>query len=192
MTNRLKLIAILLFTVLCGGIFLLNGNSKKLAAQNQEKTAEEVYKNIKVFNGLPASQLLGAMNFMAGSLGVSCNHCHVPNQFSKDDRAAKQTARDHILMMRAVNEANFGGKMVTNCATCHRGETRPASVVTLAQNLAAASAELDPLEPLPTVDQILDKYIQAMGGRKKIDKLQTLSIRGTREMRNGADSPSTE
>src|SRR6266404_5910158 len=193
MTNRLKLIVILLFTGLCGCIFLLNGNSNKLAAQNQEKTAEEVYRNIKVFNGLPASQLLGAMNFMAGSLGVSCTHCHVANQFSKDDRAAKQTAREHILMMRAVNEANFGGKTVTNCATCHRGETRPGSVVTLAQNqLPPATEALSSTESLPTVEQILDKYIQAMGGRKKIDKLQTLTIRGTRETKNGTDSPSTE
>jgi len=133
------------------------------------------------------------MNFMAGSLGVSCNHCHVPNQFSKDDKPAKQTAREHLQMMRAVNDANFGGKTVINCATCHRGETRPASVLTLAQNpFLSDDVTLKPSETLPTVDRILDKYIQAIGGRKKIDKLQTLTMKGARETRNGKDSPSTE
>src|ERR1700752_2858726 len=58
-----------------------------------DKPAEQVYKNIQVFKGLPASQLLGAMNFMAGSLGVGCNHCHIVNQFAKDDKPTKQTAR---------------------------------------------------------------------------------------------------
>src|SRR6185503_13150676 len=77
------------------GIVILNSGSaiRPAATQGNEKTAEQVYKNIQVFKGLPASQLLGAMNFMAGSLGVSCNHCHVPNQFAKDEKPAKQTAR---------------------------------------------------------------------------------------------------
>src|SRR6185369_8402265 len=82
-----------------------------------EKTAEQVFKNIQVFKGLPSSQLLGAMNFMAGSLGVACTHCHVPNQFAKDDKSAKQTARQMILMMRKINDDNFGGKLNVNCAT---------------------------------------------------------------------------
>lgn len=191
--NRLKLMVALLFTVFFGGIFLLGGNSSKSAAQNQEKTAGQVYKNIQIFKDLPASQLLGAMNFMAGSLGVSCNHCHTPNQFSKDDKPAKQTAREHLQMMRAVNDANFGGKTVINCATCHRGETRPNSVLTLTQNpFPSADVTLKTSETLPTVDQILDKYVQAIGSRKKIDKLQTLTMKGARETRNGGDSPSTE
>ncbi len=169
MMNRLKLIAILLFVGCFCGVFLLGGNSNKLAAQSQEKTAEQAYKNIQVFKGLPASQLLGAMNFMAGSLGVSCNHCHVPNQFAKDDKPAKQIARQHLQMMRAINDANFGGKTVVNCATCHRGETRSASVLTLAQNpFPSADTALKSSESLPTVDQILDKYLQAIGGRKRI------------------------
>src|SRR6476469_1868413 len=72
-------------------------------AAGGEKPAEQVYKNIQVFKGLPSSQLLGAMNFMAGSLGVGCNHCHVVNQFAKDDKPTKQTARRMILMMRKIN-----------------------------------------------------------------------------------------
>jgi len=42
------------------------------AAPPTEKTVEQVQKNIKVLSGLPASQLIPAMNFMSASLGVRC------------------------------------------------------------------------------------------------------------------------
>ena len=45
--NRLKLIVALLFTIFFGGIFLLGGNSNKLAAQNQEKTADRCIKTYR-------------------------------------------------------------------------------------------------------------------------------------------------
>ena len=48
---------------------------KASASPNQERTAEQTYRNIQVFKGLPESQLLAAMQFMAGSLGVTCQHC---------------------------------------------------------------------------------------------------------------------
>ena len=188
--------SLVLVLVFFGCLVLYNGNSIELSrAQTQEKTAEQVYKNIQVFRNLPASQLLGAMNFMAGSLGVSCNHCHVPNQFAKDDKPAKAIARRHLEMMQAINASDFGGKTVVNCATCHRGEIRPTSRLTLEQNVFQAPAELGTKsisESLPTVDEILDKYLQAIGGSKKIEKLHTLTIKGTREMRNGGDVPTVE
>jgi Photosynthetic reaction centre cytochrome C subunit len=163
------------------------------AAQENEKTAEQVYKNIQSFKGIRASELLGAMNFMAGSLGVSCNHCHVPNQFAKDDKPAKQTARIHLQMTRTLNDANFGGKTVINCVSCHRGEIHPASALTIAQALSEAPGEnaASP-EQLPTVDQILAKYLVAMGGRPKLEKLKTVKMSGTRELKNGDDAASIE
>src|SRR5215471_21072154 len=39
------------------------------AANLQEKTAEEVYKNIQIFKGVPASRIMGAMQFFSRSLG---------------------------------------------------------------------------------------------------------------------------
>ena len=190
--NRLSFVVVCLLAGVFG-VLSFAGSSNESSAQSQEKTAEQVYRNIQFFKGLPASQLLGAMNFMAGSLGVSCNHCHVPNQFAKDDKPAKQTARDHLQIMRALNDTNFGGKRVINCATCHRGETRPASVVTLRQNpFASKRGGLDASATLPTVDEILDKYVQAIGGRKKIGTLQSLTMKGARETRNGGDPPATE
>jgi len=55
------------------------------APTQQTKTAEQVYKNIQIFKGLPASELEPTMAFISGSLGVKCSHCHT-NPFEKDDK----------------------------------------------------------------------------------------------------------
>ena len=191
--KHLRIISVLLLTI--AGVVVLNSREfiRPAATQANEKTAEQVYKNIQMFKGLPASQLLGAMNFMAGSLGVSCNHCHVPNQFAKDDKPAKQTARQHLQMTRAMNDANFEGKTVINCVSCHRGEVRPVSALKITrisslENVKAPAST----QPLPTVDQILARHVSAMGGSRKLESLTTVKLTGTREMRNGADAPSIE
>src|SRR2546423_484312 len=69
----------------------------------QEKPAEQVFKNIQVFKGIQASQLRPAMAFIAASLGVSCSYCHI-NPWDSDAKPTKQTARKMILMMRAINQ----------------------------------------------------------------------------------------
>ena len=42
-----------------------------------EKTVDQVFKNIKVLNGMPQSKLYPTMRFMAASLGLQCGSCHV-------------------------------------------------------------------------------------------------------------------
>src|SRR6185503_20054324 len=66
------------------------GNAPGLSGET--RTADQAYRNIQIFKGLPESQLLPAMQFMAASLGVSCQQCHT-NQFAQDDIPGKQTAR---------------------------------------------------------------------------------------------------
>lgn len=175
-------------TVTLSGRFI-----RPAATQGSEKPAEQVYKNIQVFKGLPATQLIGAMNFMAGSMGVSCNHCHMPNQFAKDDKPAKQTARQHLQMTRALNDANFEGKAVINCVSCHRGTIRPDSALRIVPISSLPSVKAPaPAANLPTVEQILTRHLSAMGGRQKLESLGTVKMTGSREMRNGADAPTIE
>jgi hypothetical protein len=88
-----------------------------------EKPAEEVYKNIQIFKGAPASRLMGAMNFFARSLGVECSHCHIPNEFEKDEKAAKQTARKMYAMVRLAQKES--GQNSVSCYMCHRGKVQP-------------------------------------------------------------------
>src|ERR1044072_4540998 len=92
-----------------------------------EQPAEQVFKNIQVLKGMPASQVRGMMNFMNAALGVNCAHCHVLREWDKNDRQPKQTARKMLQMVFNINKASFGGKMEVNCYTCHKGELRPAT-----------------------------------------------------------------
>ena len=92
------------------------------------KMAEEAYKNIQVLKGIPAPQLMKAMNFFTQWLGVKCDHCHVAGAFDKDDKPAKVTARAMWRMVHKINEDNFAGSNPVTCWTCHRGQTKPQSL----------------------------------------------------------------
>src|SRR5262247_447057 len=95
-------------------------------AQQEDKPAEQVYKNIQVMKGMPASRLLPGMNRLTQFLGVDCAHCHVPDAFDKDDKPAKQTARKMFELVRTIN-ATLNTNRVT-CYTCHRGQIKPVSM----------------------------------------------------------------
>jgi hypothetical protein len=99
---------------------------KKLAGQ-ENKPAEEVFKNIRLFKGQPAIRVLRVMEFgFAPALGVDCTHCHVQDQWEKDDKEAKQTARKMWGMMFKITQELLEGKGAVNCYTCHRGQVKPA------------------------------------------------------------------
>ena len=68
------------------------------------KLAEEEFKNIQALKGIPADQLIPSMQFIAASLGVECEYCHVARAFDKDDKKPKVTARKMIAMMTANNK----------------------------------------------------------------------------------------
>jgi hypothetical protein len=92
------------------------------------KKAEEQFKNIQVLKGIPAEQLIPTMQFIAASLGVGCEYCHVHNAFDKDDKKPKQTARKMMDMMFAINKDNFEGHRTVTCNSCHRGSAIPQAI----------------------------------------------------------------
>ena len=63
----------------------------------QGPTSEQVFKNITVFKGVPADDLIPAMEFMAASLHYECDDCHNPQDFSAETRG-KEIGRKMILM----------------------------------------------------------------------------------------------
>ena len=157
----------------------------------QEKTAEQVYKNIQVFKGVPASQLETVMAFFTGSLGVRCSYCHTPGQFEKDDKTTKQTARKMIRMVFDLNKGSFDGRGAVTCVTCHRGQPKPVSVPPLGQNLWQPSntSAAKPDAPLPSVDELLERYVQAVGGRQAIEKVTSRVWKGSRVGADGVLVP---
>ncbi|HZE71855.1 MAG TPA: c-type cytochrome [Pyrinomonadaceae bacterium] len=143
------------------------------------KVAEQVYKNIQVFKALPAAELEPTMAFISGSLGVKCNYCHV-NPFEKDDKPTKQTARQMIRMVFDLNKGSFRGEKAVSCFTCHRGKPQPVSVPAVGQNLWQPNPTPVKESPLPTVEHVLDRYVQAVGGEQALRKITSRVVKGSR------------
>lgn len=97
-----------------------------LASSSKEERAEQKYKNIQLLKGIPSDRLTKIMFAFKASLGVDCTYCHIKDQFEKDDKPQKQTARKMIQLVRDTN-AKLGTATRVTCFTCHRGQTRPAS-----------------------------------------------------------------
>lgn len=90
-----------------------------------EQKAGERYKNLKLLQDMPASQLLNTMNSFNVALGVRCDGCHVQGNFAADDKHEKQMARQMITMTRSINHDNFNDKQEVRCYTCHKGQAHP-------------------------------------------------------------------
>src|SRR6267143_1483654 len=96
------------------------------AAPAGPKLAEEEFKNIQALKGIPADQLIPSMQFIAASLGVECEFCHVAHANEKEDKKA--------------------------------GETKAT---------------------LPSAEQLLDKYLAAIGGADALQKITSRVQKGT-------------
>jgi hypothetical protein len=173
-----------------------------------EKTVGQTGKNIQVLKDLPQSQLGPEMNFISASLGVRCDFCHVQNgrdpqtgnpnwDWASDAKEEKKTARDMMRMTLAVNGGNFGlSRGTVTCYTCHRGQNHPQNLPALPLAVSghepAPAASPTPGAPhdehggpggarpeQPTVQQVYDKYLAAVGGQAAAAKFQTQILKGT-------------
>jgi hypothetical protein len=152
------------------------------------KTAEQAFKNIQVFKGTPADQLVMTMHGIAGQLGVDCEFCHVGttgDAAAMDDKAPKNTARKMIQMVDEINKSTFGGRQVVTCYTCHQGHTEPVGTPVLPMSGTMLTEE-PKIPPGPSVDEILAKYVQALGGEAAIRKVTSRLITATHDLPSGA------
>ena len=107
--------------------------SKRIAGQ-ENKPAGEVFKNIQMLKAMPAARLLKVMELgYSKSLGVNCTHCHVVDQWEKDDKPTKQITREMMKMVGGINNEYLKNiknlkseNPLINCTTCHRGQIKPA------------------------------------------------------------------
>lgn len=141
--------------------------------------AEEVFKNVQVLKGIPVGEFMDTMGFFSASLGSNCVHCHVDESLTHwekfaEDVPRKRVARQMIQMVNAVNKANFGGARVVTCYSCHHGDVRPESVPSLLSQYSLPVEDPNKVEivpgasPGPSADQILDKYIEALGDPQRL------------------------
>ena len=94
------------------------------------KTSEDQFKNLKVLpQNISKDSLMSLMRGYSQALGVKCNHCHSGDKAS-DDKHSKEVARHMIQFTNELNAKEFApiGEQYKNaieCATCHRGSTKP-------------------------------------------------------------------
>jgi photosynthetic reaction center cytochrome c subunit len=166
-----------------------SGNSPaSQAGTPAEPPAEQVFKNIQALKGMPASQMKMVMNLISASMGMRCDQCHVPDAFEKDDKRAKQTTRRMIQMTFDVNKSSFEGQPQITCYSCHRGQAQPVSAPPIGQPAAQAppSGLRPSTEGLPTFDQVVEKYLQAVGSADAFGKLKTRVMKGSVSDARGA------
>jgi len=181
--------------------------------------APEKYKNIQVLTNIAADQMDTTMRYVSASVGMRCTECHVQEasgqfSFEKDDKRAKQTARQMMKMVYAINAGGFG--VQAECATCHSGNNRPAGLPMATMLTPEQVAQMTPPAPAPgaggggfpqgapgasgggrgrgpaagpPVADVTDKYFAAIGGRPAAEKLQSLSLTGTVTSRTGQSAP---
>ena len=104
---------------------------EKQIAGREQQPAEQVFKNIRVFQGQPAIRVLRIMEMaFVANLGVKCTHCHVEGKWDAEDKREKEIARG-MWTLRAEVQAQIRkmtGKddAVVTCYTCHKGQAKPA------------------------------------------------------------------
>jgi photosynthetic reaction center cytochrome c subunit len=148
------------------------------------KTAGQEFKNIQVLKNIPADQLVPTMQFISASLGVECEFCHVERDMDKDDKKTKQTAREMMRMVFAINQNNFSGEREVTCNTCHRGAMHPEAIPAIATEApkpaGVAHDHEDETGPSawPSGNAVLTKYLDAIGGQAALDKVTTRVEKG--------------
>jgi hypothetical protein len=87
-----------------------------------------------------------------------------------------------VQMVTAINRDNFTGRQVVTCWTCHRGRDRPVTTPTLDVVYGPPSDESDDVlaqaKGVPSADQVLDKYLQAIGGAANVARVTSFVATG--------------
>jgi hypothetical protein len=179
------------------------GAQSAAQATAKPQMSEAAFKNIQVLKGIAVDEFMGTMGLFSAALSVCCGDCHTgaggSNPNWADDPPRKRIARGMIQMVNKINADNFGKRQVVTCWTCHRGVSNPA--VTPAIDTIYSEPIVPPLDILPeatanagtpSADQIIDKYITALGGAARVAALTSYTGKGTSQLFGEAKADQAE
>ena len=153
------------------------------------QTSGEFFKNVttSTLKGLTPSDFLGAMGVMTAAVGYDCSNCHPgagtdAMDWATDSKPEKKTARKMVEMVAAINRQNFAGAQQVTCWTCHHGLDLPTTSIALDKLYSEPNDEKRDVvvaaKGEPPATQILDQYIQAMGGAQKLAGIKSFIATG--------------
>ena len=159
------------------------------ASPAKSPTAGAFFKNVTTnsLKGLTVDDFLEAMGVISADLSYDCSNCHPGAGTDKVDfvidTPLKKTARKMIDMVAVINSANFGGTQLVTCYTCHQRTDLPVTTIALDKLYGPPNEEqrdiLEPGRGVPPATQILDKYIEAVGGAQRLAGLTSFVATGT-------------
>jgi photosynthetic reaction center cytochrome c subunit len=158
------------------------------AQTERPQLAGEVFRNVQLLGGIPVKEFMGTMGMFSASLGLNCTDCHVEEAGGNwaryaDETDLKRTTRRMMQMVDSLNKSMFGGRRLVSCYSCHRGTNRPEVIPKLDVQYGDAII-LEPDEILadgvgqPAAEEILDRYIQAIGGTQRVAALTSYVASG--------------
>src|SRR3954469_7921672 len=156
------------------------------ATAAQPLMAENIFKNVQALKGIAVDDFLLTMGIMSAAVGSDCVGCHPSAGTDHVDWALdtprKRTARRMVQMVIGINRDSFSGRQVVTCWTCHRGRDRPVTTPTLDMVYGEPKLDADDVVTAaqrgPSVDQVLGKYLQALGGADKVAAVKSFVATG--------------
>ncbi len=151
--------------------------------------SDQAFKNVLVLKGIPVDEFMSTMGFFSSSLAENCLFCHVEEsagdwtKFALDNDN-KKTARRMIAMVNAINKNYFNGRRELTCYSCHRGGQKPKVTPSLVDLYGPVPPDDTPDAMTPaaargaTPEQVLDRYLAAIGGAPKAAGLTSFTAKG--------------
>jgi photosynthetic reaction center cytochrome c subunit len=179
--------AVVMLAALVGaGRYVSAQQRGQAAAPTRPPLVDDVFKNVQALKGIAVDDFLLTMGIMSAAVGSDCVGCHPSAGTDSVDWALdtprKRTARRMVQMVTALNRDSFGGRQVVTCWTCHRGRDKPVTTMTLDTVYGEPTLEFDdvltPAPNVPAVDQVLNKYLQAIGGAQRVASLTSFVATG--------------
>jgi hypothetical protein len=155
-------------------------------ASTKPMMVEDVFTNVQALKGIGVDDFLLTMGMMSAAVGSDCVGCHPSAGTDRVDWALdtprKRTARRMVQMVTAINRDNFNGRQAVTCWSCHRGRDRPVTTPTLDVVYGPPTDESDDVltqaQGVPSVAQVLDKYLQAIGGTQNVARVTSFVATG--------------